>query len=57
MRQVFGPLEYPTSPERLHDTTVRRHWERARKVDIHGNNVTIDTGQSARRRQMGYTAA
>ena len=26
---------------RLHDDTVRRHWERARKVDINGNNVTI----------------
>lgn len=29
---------------RLHDDTVRRHWERARKVDIHGNAVTIDEG-------------
>jgi hypothetical protein len=27
---------------RLHDDTVRRHWERARKVDIHGNSVTIN---------------
>jgi site-specific recombinase XerD len=26
---------------RLHDSTVRRHWERARKVDINGNEVTI----------------
>jgi site-specific recombinase XerD len=26
---------------RLHDDTVRRHWERARKVDISGNEVTI----------------
>jgi len=26
---------------RLHDDTVRRHWERARKVDIEGNEVTI----------------
>ncbi len=26
---------------RLHDDTVRRHWERARKVDINGNDVTI----------------
>jgi site-specific recombinase XerD len=26
---------------RLHDDTVRRHWERARKVDINGNEVTI----------------
>ena len=27
---------------RLHDTTVRRHWEAARKVDIHGAAVTLD---------------
>lgn len=27
---------------RLHDTTVRRHWEAARKVDITGKTVTID---------------
>jgi len=27
---------------RLHDTTVRRHWEAARKVDITGQNVAID---------------
>jgi integrase len=27
---------------RLHDTTVRRHWEAARKVDITGKSVTID---------------
>jgi integrase len=27
---------------RLHDTTVRRHWEAARKVDITGRDVTID---------------
>ena len=26
---------------RLHDTTVREHWARARKVDIHGNDVTL----------------
>jgi integrase len=26
---------------RLHDTTVRRHWEAARKVDITGRNVAI----------------
>lgn len=26
---------------RLHDTTVRDHWERARKVDIHGHTVAI----------------
>jgi integrase len=27
---------------RLHDTTVRRHWEAARKVDIAGQTVVID---------------
>jgi site-specific recombinase XerD len=27
---------------RLHDTTVRRHWEAARKVDIRGEQVSID---------------
>jgi hypothetical protein len=27
---------------RLHDTTVRRQWEAARKVDIHGVTVTLD---------------
>lgn len=27
---------------RLHDTTVRRHWEAARKVDIAGDIVVID---------------
>jgi integrase len=27
---------------RLHDTTVRRHWEKARKVDINGERVTLD---------------
>jgi integrase len=27
---------------RLHDTTVRRAWEAARKVDIHGCTVTLD---------------
>lgn len=27
---------------RLHDTTVRRHWEAARKVDITGSTVTLD---------------
>jgi integrase len=31
---------------RLHDTTVRRAWENARKVDIHGNQVTLDPGGS-----------
>ncbi|TDC77353.1 site-specific integrase [Actinomadura sp. 7K507] len=27
---------------RLHDTTVRRHWEQARKVNITGQAVTLD---------------
>lgn len=27
---------------RLHDTTVRVHWEKARKVDIHGEAVHLD---------------
>ncbi|MGI8452095.1 MAG: hypothetical protein ACR2MP_33905 [Streptosporangiaceae bacterium] len=35
-------MRYPTSPERLHDTTVRRHWEKARKVSAKGEVVTID---------------
>ncbi len=29
---------------RLHDTTVRRHWEAARKVNTKGEAVTIDPG-------------
>lgn len=29
---------------RLHDTTVRRHWEKARKVNAQGETVTIDPG-------------
>ena len=31
-------------PLRLSDTTIRRHWEAARKVDAHGNTVTLDPG-------------
>jgi integrase len=27
---------------RLHDTTVRRAWEAARKIDIHGRTVSLD---------------
>jgi integrase len=27
---------------RLHDHTIRQHWERARKVNIHGQQVTLD---------------
>jgi hypothetical protein len=27
---------------RLHDTTVRRHWEAARKVNIKGETATLD---------------
>lgn len=29
---------------RLHDTTVRRRWEKARKVNARGEDVTIDPG-------------
>jgi Phage integrase family len=29
---------------RLHDTTVRRHWEKARKVNVKGDDVIIDPG-------------
>jgi hypothetical protein len=29
---------------RLHDTTVREHWERARKVNNQGQPVTMDPG-------------
>jgi hypothetical protein len=41
-RHPFRHFRYPTSPERLHDTTVRRHWERARKVNAKGETVIID---------------
>ena len=27
---------------RLHDTTVRRHWEKARAVNVHGEQVILD---------------
>ncbi|MFJ9675260.1 hypothetical protein ACIRP5_31260 [Streptomyces sp. NPDC101221] len=27
---------------RLHDSTVRRHWEKAHKVNIKGESVTVD---------------
>jgi integrase len=27
---------------RLHDTTVRRHWEQARKVNIQGDEIVVD---------------
>jgi len=27
---------------RLHDTTVRRHWEAARKIDVNGHDVVVD---------------
>jgi hypothetical protein len=26
----------------LHDSTVREHWERARKVNVYGQTVTLD---------------
>jgi hypothetical protein len=28
----------------LHDTTVRRHWEQARKVNACGETVTLSPG-------------
>lgn len=31
---------------RLHDTTVRRHWERARKVNVQGEAVDLDSDGS-----------
>jgi len=45
---VFSGFQYLTVPLRLHDTTVRRHWENARKVNIAGDTVTLDpAGQVA----------
>jgi hypothetical protein len=41
-RHPIRHFRYPTSPERLHDTTVRRYWEQARKVNIDGATVTLD---------------
>jgi hypothetical protein len=38
----FRQLQYLTSPEKLSDQTVRRHWEQARKVNIAGERVAID---------------
>jgi hypothetical protein len=35
-------LRYPTSPERITDQTVRRHWEQAVKVNINGQRVAIE---------------
>jgi len=32
----------PAHYARLHDTTVRRHWETARKVDITGHRIIVD---------------
>jgi ferredoxin len=40
----FRQLEYLTPPERLHDKTVRRHWEQARKVNIKGEEIKIEPG-------------
>jgi integrase len=28
---------------RLHDTTIRRHWEAARKIDINGHDAIVDS--------------
>lgn len=41
-RAAFGQFQYPTPPLRLHDTTVRRHGEAARKVNIEGETITLD---------------
>ena len=35
-------MQYPTSPERITDQTVRRRWEAATKVNIKGERVTLD---------------
>jgi hypothetical protein len=29
---------------RLNDQTIRRHWERARKINIHGETVVLEQG-------------
>ena len=44
VRKILDHSSWETTAHyaRLHDDTVRRHWERARKVDIHGNSVTFD---------------
>ena len=34
-------MRYPTSPERLADTTIRAQWERAQKVNIGGEPVDL----------------
>jgi hypothetical protein len=41
-RHPFRQLRYLTPPERLSDTTVRKHWEAARKVNHRGETVTVD---------------
>jgi hypothetical protein len=38
----FRQLEYLTSPERLHDKTVRAHWENAVKVNADGQPAEVD---------------
>ena len=41
----------------LHDTTVRRHWEAAGRVDIRGSTITFDpNGALADARPMLVTA-
>ncbi len=42
---------------RLHDTTVRRHWEAARKVSITAQTVTLDPDGAAGRSRVGQTAS
>ncbi len=38
---------------RLHDTTVRRHWEQARKVNIAGQTVTLDPDGPRAKQRLG----
>jgi len=37
-------LEMSSHYARLHDKTVRRHWEQARKVNIKGEEIKIEPG-------------
>jgi hypothetical protein len=41
-RHPFRHFRYPTSPEKITDQTVRRHWEQATKVNVKGERVTLD---------------
>ena len=35
-------MQYPTPPERITDQSVRRRWEAATKVNVKGEQVSID---------------